>query len=68
MRYAVLIERAEGTWAAHVPDLPGCEAAGATPTEARERVRQALRLHVAGLQEDGDPVPQPTAVADYVEV
>jgi predicted RNase H-like HicB family nuclease len=30
MRYAVVIEKAEGNYSAYVPDLPGCVATGAT--------------------------------------
>ena len=29
MRYAVVIEKAEGNYSAYVPDLPGCVATGA---------------------------------------
>ena len=34
MRYAVVIEKAEGNYSAYVPDLPGCIAAAATVAEA----------------------------------
>jgi len=30
MRYAVVIEKADGNYSAYVPDLPGCVATGAT--------------------------------------
>ena len=30
MRYAVVIEKAEGNYSAYVPDLPGCVATGDT--------------------------------------
>jgi predicted RNase H-like HicB family nuclease len=30
MRYAVVIERAQGDYSAYVPDLPGCVATGPT--------------------------------------
>ena len=30
MRYAVVIESAEGNYSAYVPDLPGCVAVGDT--------------------------------------
>jgi hypothetical protein len=33
IRYAVIIERSETGFGAHVPDLPGCVAAGATRDE-----------------------------------
>ena len=32
-RYAVIFERAEGNWAAYVPDLPGCITTGASLEE-----------------------------------
>ena len=30
MRYAVVIEKADGNYSAYVPDLPGCVATGPT--------------------------------------
>ena len=30
MRYAVVIEKAEGNYSAYAPDLPGCVATGPT--------------------------------------
>jgi predicted RNase H-like HicB family nuclease len=36
VRYAVVIEKAEGNYSGHVPDLPGCVATGPT-IEAVER-------------------------------
>jgi predicted RNase H-like HicB family nuclease len=30
MRYAIVIEKAEGNYSAYAPDLPGCVATGAT--------------------------------------
>jgi predicted RNase H-like HicB family nuclease len=38
-RYAVIFERAEGNWAAYVPDLPGCITAGDTLEQA-ERISE----------------------------
>lgn len=35
MRYAVVIEEADGNYSAYVPDLPSCVANGATIEEAR---------------------------------
>jgi predicted RNase H-like HicB family nuclease len=31
------------------------------------QIRDAIRFHIDGLREDGLPIPQPTAIADYVE-
>lgn len=61
------IEKAEGNYSAYVPDLPGCIATGATVAETESEIRDAIRFHIDGLKEDGQPVPQPTSIADYVE-
>ncbi|MBI1895805.1 MAG: type II toxin-antitoxin system HicB family antitoxin [Acidobacteria bacterium] len=51
---------------AHVPDLPGCVAAGATIEETTELIRGALRMHLAGMIEDGQPIPEPKTIAEYI--
>ena len=67
-RYAIVVEKAEANFAAYVPDLPGCVATGATVEETERRLREAIEIHVQGLNEDGIPVPEPSSVVDYVEV
>jgi len=67
MRYAIVIEKAEGNYSAYVPDLPGCVATGTTVAETESEIREAIRFHIDGLKEDGLPVPGPTSIADYVE-
>lgn len=66
MRYAIVIEKAEGNYSGYVPDLPGCVATGRTVKDVEQELRDAIRFHVAGLEEDGLPVPPPAAIADYV--
>jgi predicted RNase H-like HicB family nuclease len=67
-RYAIVVERAEANYAGYVPDLPGCVATGDS-VEATERLlREAIEIHVAGLREDGLPIPEPSSVVDYLEV
>jgi predicted RNase H-like HicB family nuclease len=68
MRYAIVIEKAEGNYAAYVPDLPGCVATGATVEETEQLIREAMELHLAGMREDGSPIPPPSSQVDYVEV
>ncbi|HZT80253.1 MAG TPA: type II toxin-antitoxin system HicB family antitoxin [Gemmataceae bacterium] len=67
-KYAIVVERAKRNYAANVPDLPGCVATGATVEEVEELLREAIEVHVAGLREDGLPVPEPSSVVDYLEV
>jgi predicted RNase H-like HicB family nuclease len=68
MRYAVVIEQAEGNFSAWVPDLPGCVATSATVEGAVREIREAIRFHIEGLREDGLPVPPPLSRVADVEV
>ncbi|SRR6266849_6832285 len=67
MRYAMIIEPGERNYSAYLPDLPGCIATGKTIDELRERMSEAIELHLQGMREDGLPIPEPTSLADYVE-
>jgi predicted RNase H-like HicB family nuclease len=66
MEYAVLFEKTATGFSAHVPDLRGCVAAGATKEETAELMRKAIQMHLAGMREDGDPIPEPSTIAEYI--
>lgn len=68
MRYAVVIEKAEGNYSAYVPDLPGCVATGHTVEDVEREIREAVEFHLEGLREDGLAIPEPSTVLEYVEV
>lgn len=68
MRYAVVFEKAPGNWAAYVPDLPGCVTTASTLEDARRLIAEAIEFHIEGLRRRGDPVPEPTTVAEAVQV
>jgi predicted RNase H-like HicB family nuclease len=44
------------------PDFPGCISAGRTLEEARRMAEEALALHVEGLIEDGETLPEPSTL------
>ena len=67
MRYAVVIEKAEGNYSAYVPDLPGCIATGDTVDAVEREIREAIRFHIEGLRSDGLSVPNPSSIVEYVE-
>ena len=67
MRYAVVIEKAAGNYSAYAPDFPGCAATGATIEEIRQQIQEAIAFHLEGLKEEGLPIPEPTALCEYVE-
>ncbi len=68
MRYAIVIERASGNFSAYVPDLPGCVATGNTEAEVELLIREAIEFHVAGLRDDGLPVPAASSKVEYIDV
>lgn len=53
---------------AYVPDLPGCVAAAETEEDVFKLIREAIDLDLESLREEGEPVPEPTSHAAYVEV
>jgi predicted RNase H-like HicB family nuclease len=67
MRYAIVIEKAEGNYSAYVPDLPGCVATGASVAEVEQEIREAIRFHIDGLKQDGLQVPSPSSIAEYID-
>jgi predicted RNase H-like HicB family nuclease len=68
MKYAIVIEHAGSNYSAYVPDLPGCVATGRTVEDVRERLAEAVALHLDGMREDGDAIPPPTTVCEYMAV
>jgi predicted RNase H-like HicB family nuclease len=67
-RFLIVVEKAGSNFSAYSPDLPGCAATGATPEETKARMQSAIDLHLKGLREDQQPIPEPNAIAEYVEV
>ena len=68
MRYAIVIEKADGNYSAYVPDLPGCVATGSTVAETEVAIREAIEFHLEGLRADSLPIPPASSRVDYVEV
>ncbi|MDP1698121.1 MAG: type II toxin-antitoxin system HicB family antitoxin [Xanthomonadaceae bacterium] len=68
MRYAIVIEKAEGNYCAYVPDLPGCVATGATIAEVEAEIREALAFHLDGMRDDGLEIPAPSSQVEYIEI
>jgi len=60
--YAIFIAPTGTGYSAHVPDLPGCIAAGKTRDETLRLMREAIDLHLRAMREDGDLIPEPSVV------
>ena len=67
-RYLVVFEKGAHSWGAHVPDLPGCVAAGESRDEVRDLIRDAIKLHIEGMRAAGEAVPPPASQGAVVEV
>lgn len=68
MKYMVVIEKGESGYGAHVPDLPGCIAAGETREEILGLIKEAIEFHIEGLRESGEHVPPPSSAGEFIEV
>jgi len=67
-RFLVVIEKANGNYSAYSPDLPGCVATGVTREETEINMHEAIKMHIEGLIEDNQPIPESTSFAEYVAV
>ena len=68
MRYLVIVEKGPTSYGAYVPDLPGCVAAGDSRDEVLQLIREAIEMHIEGLREDGQPIPEPSSFSAVVDV
>lgn len=68
VKYAVVIEKAPNNYSAYVPDLPGCIAAAETLPEVETLIQEAIDYHLEVMREYGDPIPEPQAIVQLVEV
>ena len=59
--YIAVLEYSEsGTIGVYFPDLPGCVSAADTTEKAIENAKEALSLHLYGMEEDGEVIPAPS--------
>ncbi len=58
--YTVILHQAEdigGYWA-EVPSLPGCVSQGRNKDQALKNIKEAIDLHIEGMKEDDEDIPQ----------
>ena len=68
MKYVAIIGKTGNGYAADLPDLPGCIAAGKTFEETWQLIQEAANYHVELMAEHGETIPEPLNVAVEVEV
>ncbi len=61
--YPAVAELADdGGYGVFFPDLPGCTSAGSGIQEASTNAVEALSLHIAGMIDDKEQIPEPSAI------
>jgi predicted RNase H-like HicB family nuclease len=61
--YIGLIHKdADSDYGVSFPDFPGVVTAGTDLDDARQMAEEALALHVEGMVEDGDMIPEPSSL------
>jgi predicted RNase H-like HicB family nuclease len=63
---ALIHKEADSDYGVSFPDLPGCITAGITLDDARAMATEALALHLEGLAEDGEAVPEPSSLEEIM--
>ena len=65
--YIALIHKDAGSdFGVSFPDFPGCVTAGRTLDEARAMAVEVLALHIEGMIEDGEAIPEPGSLSDVM--
>ena len=60
MRYTAFIHKdPDSDFGVSFPDVPGCIAVADTVEKALDSAAEALAFHIEGMEQDGDPIPQP---------
>jgi len=67
-RFFIVIEQATGNYSAYCPDLPGCIATGKTIEEVKQRMAEAIKMHLEGMREDNIPIPVVKSQAEYISL
>ncbi len=67
--YTIVVEpEPDGSYYVTVPALPGCFTRGNSIEQCRERAVEAIQVHIAGLQADGEPVPEEVGTPQLLAV
>ena len=62
--YPVILEYEEEGISISFPDLPGCFSCAETDEEAYFMAKEAMGLHLKGLEADGEDIPVPSKLMD----
>jgi predicted RNase H-like HicB family nuclease len=64
MQVVTLIHEEDGVYGASFPDFPGCTTVADDPDTILAKAAEALAFHIAGMVEDGLPLPHVRALSE----
>lgn len=64
---ALIHKEADSDYGVSFPDFPGCVTAGTDLDDAHRMAEEALALHIEGLSEDGEAIPEPSSLVEIME-
>lgn len=59
------MRRTRTGYSVDVPDLPGCVATGTTVEHARQRISDAIEMHLDLMRQSGEAIPAPSASVSF---
>lgn len=62
--YVAVLDYADDGISIAFPDLPGCYPCAENTEQALKNAREAMGLHLWGMEQDGEPIPEPTPITD----
>jgi len=65
-QFPAIFHYAEDGISISFPDIPGCLSCSETTEEAFKDAREALGLHLWGMEQDGDLIPETSAIENLV--
>lgn len=58
--YLAVFEKSDDGYSVYFPDLPGCISWGSSLAQAQSMAREALELHLYGMEQDNEKIPAPS--------
>lgn len=60
LTYLAVLEPSTDGYGVFFPDFDGCVSFGGSIEEAQENAKEALELHIYGMEQDGETLPPPS--------
>ncbi|HEY5557520.1 type II toxin-antitoxin system HicB family antitoxin [Acetobacterium sp.] len=68
LTYLAVLEPSADGYGVYFPDLPGCISCGKDIEDSQQMAREALELHIYGMEKNNEPLPEPSRSLDKEDV